>query len=471
MVDTLYQGDMDMLNQNYKELAKIIKDAKLTIKEFKEPNKPKEQIKEIDIRVLDKDRTAVFKMLRNSIESKLRVGGKRVKTVVFRDNKDFDIQANEGTYYNKVRILIKPEKGSKPVADEHETLSTYCIANAIAGSDDFSLESLKKLKNVDGVDLKRAYQKCDIGWLESSKRHGKFVAKLFNGKFKSGYVFLQRGGNGNAKWIQKLYNRFSKLKKQEGINLNNDKWNPADMWIVNKQFLQVDFGQYKTLKDLNSYLVDEFQNQNIIGISLKKCDKDEVIKNIENVFQSERAIEKVEVNFGKVVNKFSTIKFKLIKGNDTAKDMEMVIRPFTNEESSGELKGVGSLAGKVGITEINRLLKEELGKEVERKAVLVPKFKNNTTDFYDLFYKRYGTEVKTDGGESSVKDGSSLRQVIEMKLDDDVKGYYMGKFQAVSICRIFKEMKKEQQNKIMMGLYSYASSTTDFSGPFIKISN
>jgi signal recognition particle subunit SEC65 len=88
MVDILYQGDMDMLNQNYKDLAKIIKDAKLTIKEFKEPNKPKEQIKEIDIRVLDKDRTAVFKMLRKSIESKLRVGGKNVKTVVFRDNKD-----------------------------------------------------------------------------------------------------------------------------------------------------------------------------------------------------------------------------------------------------------------------------------------------------------------------------------------------------------------------------------------------
>ena len=72
-----------MLNQNYKDLAKIIKDAKLTIKQFKEPNKPKEQIKEIDIRVLDKDRTAVFKMLRKSIESKLRVGGKKVKTVVF----------------------------------------------------------------------------------------------------------------------------------------------------------------------------------------------------------------------------------------------------------------------------------------------------------------------------------------------------------------------------------------------------
>ena len=63
MVDILYQGDMDMLNQNYKELAKIIKDAKLTIKEFKEPNKPKEQIKEIDIRVLDKDRTELFKIM------------------------------------------------------------------------------------------------------------------------------------------------------------------------------------------------------------------------------------------------------------------------------------------------------------------------------------------------------------------------------------------------------------------------
>ena len=33
-------------------------------------------------------------------------------------------------------------------------------------------------------------------------------------------------------------------------------------------------------------------------------------------------------------------------------NFDMAIRPFTNEESSGELKGSGSLAGKVGITEI-----------------------------------------------------------------------------------------------------------------------
>ena len=58
------------------------------------------------------------------------------------------------------------------------------------------------------------------------------------------------------------------------------------------------------------------------------------------------------------------------------KNFEMAIRPFTNEESSGELKGSGSLAGKVGITEINRLLKEIVGTEIERKQELMSLFNN-----------------------------------------------------------------------------------------------
>ena len=59
------------------------------------------------------------------------------------------------------------------------------------------------------------------------------------------------------------------------------------------------------------------------------------------------------------------------------------------------------------------------------------------------------------------------------KLGDDVMGYYMGKFQAVSLCYIFDTVIKKEKirNEVMMGMYAYASSTTELSGPFIKISN
>ena len=59
-----------------------------------------------------------------------------------------------------------------------------------------------------------------------------------------------------------------------------------------------------------------------------------------------------------------------------------------------------------------------------------------------------------------------------MKLGKDVAGYYMGKFQAVSVCNMFDNISdEEKKNKIMTGMYSYASSTTENSGPFIKVSN
>ena len=147
----------------------------------------------------------------------------------------------------------------------------------------------------------------------------------------------------------------------------------------------------------------------------------------------------------------------------------MAIRPFTNEESSGELKGSGSLAGKVGITEINRLLKEVDIQEIERKPILVDMYKNKNTKFFELFFQRF----KPPGS-----DNNKLNKVDDLinevtKLGDDVEGYYMGKFQAVSLCYIFDTVIKKEKirNEVMMGMYAYASSTTELSGPFIKISN
>ena len=100
-------------------------------------------------------------------------------------------------------------------------------------------------------------------------------------------------------------------------------------------------------------------------------------------------IKNVKVNRGKVLTKYSNITFDLVKGKGSVTNFDMAIRPFTNEESSGELKGSGSLAGKVGITEINRLLKEVNIQEIERKPILVDMYKNKNTKFFELFFQRF----------------------------------------------------------------------------------
>ena len=454
-----------MLPSKYKLLDKVLTSEKLNVKSFKDAST--NNLKLLDVRVLEADRLSTFKKLRSLIEKNLKIT--TIGGTGGRANKDFDLQPSKPTSpYNRFRILIKPEKGSKPQDNDHETLSAYCTAQAMLKSNDYSENTLNKLKNVDGVKLKDVYKKCGIDWLESSIIHGEYLAKKYNFKFKNDYFFLQRGGTGRAIWVKNLYDRFAKLKNELKVNLNADKWDPADMWIVHNSCINDNFKSYKSLKELNAYLVKKFVDKKIIGVSLKKCKKGKPVKeSIENVTREPREIRNIKVDRGKVLTKFSTIKFDLFKGNGTSRTFEMAIRPFTNEESSGELKGSGSLAGKVGITEINRLLKEIVGKEIERKPVIVPLFKNDPDKFYELFFQRF--KGADNNKLNSVKD---LKDEVA-KLGDDVFGYYMGKFQAVSLCYMFDTVisKDELRNKVMIGMYAYASSTTELSGPFIKIAN
>jgi hypothetical protein len=284
---------------------------------------------------------------------------------------------------------------------------------------------------------------------------------------------LQRGGRGKAKWIARLYNKFAILKNELGVNLNADKWDPADMWIVHDRFLKETFDDFKSLKELNSFLVKKYKDAQsgkpgIIGISLKKMEKENVKYGESNVQKFPREIRRIETFYSKVTTKFTTIRFQLVDGRGSVDNLEMAIRPFTNEESSGELKGTGSLAGKVGITEINRLFKDIIGKEIERKPELVSLFKNNQEEFYKRFYERYKGNIL----ESNIKSAQDLRSTIELKLGAEISGYFMGKFQAVSVCKMFDDIQSEEvKNKIMIGMYAYASSTTELSGPFLKISN
>ena len=121
------------------------------------------------------------------------------------------------------------------------------------------------------------FKKCGSDWRQSSARHGMAVKKYFP-KLSGKYTFLQRGGKGKAKWISKLYNRFKVLRNELNVTLNDDKWDPADMWIVHDSFLQLDFKKFTSLKDLNAELVKLYKfaqngKPGIIGISLKKWKK------------------------------------------------------------------------------------------------------------------------------------------------------------------------------------------------------
>jgi hypothetical protein len=89
------------------------------------------------------------------------------------------------------------------------------------------------------------------------------VNALIKSKFYKGKYKIYR----NAGLMNDVYTQFLRLKKQEGIKLPNDKWNPGDIWAFASGVKLKDFS---SLDEYNEYISKQLQAGRILGISLKK---------------------------------------------------------------------------------------------------------------------------------------------------------------------------------------------------------
>lgn len=66
-----------------------------------------------------------------------------------------------------------------------------------------------------------------------------------------------------------VYAEFSRLKKIDGVKLNNDKWNPGDIWASVDEVLP----NFEHLAELNQYISKNIKKGFTVPISLKKVGK------------------------------------------------------------------------------------------------------------------------------------------------------------------------------------------------------
>ena len=64
-----------------------------------------------------------------------------------------------------------------------------------------------------------------------------------------------------------VYSEFNKIKKQNKIKLNDDKWNPSDIWASKITGLPKTFDD---LMEYNKFISDNLKKGDLVGISLKK---------------------------------------------------------------------------------------------------------------------------------------------------------------------------------------------------------
>ena len=412
----------------------------------------------------------------------------------------FDIHFENGRPTgSRYRAFFKQAQGSGRGADAKitalgESMQAYMLAcrqglpKAIKDVSDvkyFKNDFVKQFSDCDRTH-NDCMDNCSESWIESAVA----IANFCYGREK----LMQLGGvkkyefHRGSEFTKKIYNCLKVTRKNTKININDDKWNPADIWAVSTSLDRQKYNQGnfvdKFIPDLNAAILEDMQNGDLFGISLKK---------VENTTPKSTMVNDPNASA-------ADIKFLYFTGNDTA-HTQFVYLHFSYNGKLGQLKfrkaGAGhqgeidkiqgsseaAFHGKVGIYQdfVLKMLSDNLsgfgtttkiesGKFIMKSKAdeigqIIADCKKSTVDYEKLgvlqanvetFLARFG--VKVDGEkwieQHSTKQGTS--------------GY--SKYLGLQLCYYIDHLSLDKKHELTAQLTSYAmSQVPGLSCPHIKI--
>jgi hypothetical protein len=312
-------------------------------------------------------------------------------------------------------------------------------------------------KTIGDANADRSLEKC-IDGLDAGWYHSVIVTanKIFDDIRPQGKYIFHRGG----KLVSDVYGEFTKFRKDSGLT-GDDKWNPADIWMVKENFKFK--ASWPTLTDYNRYIYDQFALKNLIGVSLKKVPKGDVHSKIYNDGKPLVA-EFRGVKLGPNMFDSKDIYLQYVS---EGKDGEIQLRNFSSRPVTsswqGEIKGKTAAGGKIGG---GIIIKAALENGISRsKLMLPPSFNTHITKPSDLILKNFAVMFKELSGTSKKIDELITETKIRSKQDPT---WWMSKFLGVHY--VYTIIKEKKQNDVVKWMYSYASSATSNSSIFIKYS-
>lgn len=329
--------------------------------------------------------------------------------------------------------------------------SSQCVVNDIVfkikGShiteDDLTKENIQKAYNYSYVTspIEKVEEfittKKDWSYTFTSTANA-----LFN-YFSGSNMNSHRG----SKLTKQIYDNFANTKKQQNIQLAADKWNPSDIWLTNSTIKDLNFN-YTNIDELNNNLLELFNKNKLVGVSLKKLSKDYKIS-INNNGEYKNLNLKITKLISSPNSKDSKIEFT---------NGKITFRTFNYATNfAGEINGKTASHGKIGFGPLNNILKNnntELLPDIKllKESITSPSFLNN---FYTIY--NYITE--------NIEYKDFINKIKNKDLD-----WIISKYLANKLLYIIKMQSIDIQNKIINEIILYSMSITDKSSVFIKIS-
>ena len=321
---------------------------------------------------------------------------------------------------------------------------------------DISKTNIEKYKNKFNIDSTVDEILDDLPeiWMNSSiLGANKLFDKFFkvNGKF----TFHKGSKDAGSKIVRKINELFQKFKKDEGLSLNINKWNPADFWLVSSEFDIKILEDEKTMEGFNQQIQKQLLNNKLIGISLKQMGGKATltVNNVERNKKYEKKYSGYEFS-NKSIDGYikltgnSKLQFRATQG------------PTNLTGWQGEIQGGLAAGGKISLGPFNMLLRAHDIKEIPTDAA--KRVKNEPDKVYkDISYglEKFGNMKKAE--------------ITKFKTNKIVTNQYLySKLQVVQLIKIFEvtlKQKKKLRDQLAEDMFLYAASLSKYSSAFYKL--
>ena len=406
-------------------------------------------------------------------------------TVEVKDGTQLDVFIDD--LGKKIRLDVKPDSkkgsggGSEATRIQEGAQCVYTAIRFYKGEvDQISEEDLQfGMDQVDAPGLKiEEIQSLPKVWKESSMRGADKIYKDVKERgAPTDYEFVRGDKYIDDGAIKKA---FLRVKDQTNIK-SEDKWNPADIWLVRKK-KKADIINHlnseTTIDCLNNAIQQLLGKGDLIGISLKKIEGSPKLKLLNATSPATRRkneasyYAKYDLTFDNKqkneAKRYPMDCYFMYSSSGSKQKDSIQVRNFAGENKGDwklELKGVSAAQGKIQ-GEVTRRLLREAGYDIT--GFTEPPFssckplgergynESITTEIYNLLLK-----YKASGFEK----GQETMNIIATR----TQSYRYSKLASLRMLDWFENLDKDDADQAMKEIYLYASSQSDKSSVYYKL--
>lgn len=354
--------------------------------------------------------------------------------------------------------------GSKQTADAESLQCLYC---------EFLVNNPRaKFEEIQPSDLEKTFGKVSVGGtsredaiaLDPSWHYSSFwtAKELLRKKYINGKMTFHR----EDKVMKAVYDKKNEALKNSGMpKLQNDKWNPGDIWATTSPSV-VNNLPTASIQELNAALVKLFKERKLIGISLKKVlnfdrIKCEVINEEPNAQIHKFKDGRLMASFARKASEFWRSKSGIIEFEGGKADIRTSSQ-FASVNFEITLKT--ARGGRAGYGQIIESLNKRVGKRVPDNAKL----------------KKIAIDLNQKGAESryaNVFYNMAKKVHPSLQKDEFMKGLVESKAHEVHskmgatyvLSALFENKNNGKADLIITDLVNYAGSKLDISSIYAKV--